>query len=177
MQWFAVHGHPELLEEREEDRRRHAKDRERIAAWDACIPEPLRRAADWVCKHSEEGIGHLKQTAEKAYPDARVRAAVLLRWVGGVEPIYSGYTSTESFPLELLLALPPAVVVDALRPIPEGSPEWRGAVRHYLSWEMRSKRAAEVRGLPPELKAILRRTALQCADTDYHDSAVKEWPG
>ncbi|MBI1290611.1 hypothetical protein GC173_05145 [bacterium] len=175
--WLAEHGHPELLEEREDTRRRREEDRKRIDAWDACIPEPLRRAAEWTNKHPEEGLDHLKQTAAKAFPDPKARATALLRWVGGVEPIYSGYTSTEAYPLDLLRDLQPEAVIAALRSASPDGPEWKGAVRHYLSWEMQNKREREIRAVPPDLAKQLRSAALQCTDDYYHERAAKYWPG
>jgi hypothetical protein len=107
----------------------------------------------------------------KEIQDERMRILVLLGWFGAGAGPWTGFSSYEEQPEELLLRYPTAKIVSAIQSTSLTDAQLEGAARLFAGWDFSQARPNDLKTLPPELKKALLVHTLKSPDTDKVDRA------
>ncbi len=154
--WLASRGQPAAQRELDFTRDQASAQERAWARWEAATPPALRRHARAL------GATHVRAATRSSAVRALVRSAgsraeavrSLLRWYASGEGPWSGYTSDEDIPAELLHAFDASEVVGAVQATDDGLARLGAARLFAMDWC--SERWADAAALPPALLAQLR---------------------
>jgi len=167
MSWLNDHGFPGLLtafeEAEEEGRRRMARFQREWRSWCEAAPASVRPCLDLEeCRHDRWDLEAIA-TALSAEADEASRCLSLLAWYAGER--WSGYSSWESIPGDLLKAMPQAQLLATLEEARDPQVLLGGA--RYLAYEGRELLSNASGAL---LTRLLERS-LECSSEDTHARA------
>jgi hypothetical protein len=113
-----------------------------------------------------ERFVRLKQALAEAYPDPAQRTRVLFEWLGEGGGAWSGYAVYEQVVECLLKDVSMDDVLRALHGPSLSQPLLKGGARFLAGWYFATRRGAELKDLPAELRQRLLECSLDNGDAD-----------
>jgi len=141
--------------------------------WVAAAPDSLRH---FLTNPTSAGITYgndPEKELAKGIPDEKKRIMALLHWYGSGGGPWSGFSSYEQQPVELLLRYSTTDILSAVQSTPLTETQIEGTARLFGGWDFSQQRPGDLKLLPPDLKAKLLKHVLQGKDQDKIDRAKR----